>query len=131
MKLKVTPQNLSHIKALIEKLGKGKSLTDRMYYPTSKKCKTIIKQLGLSQRIIDKSNIDTFNTFSIEKDFMNGHHFLIVHNNKRDFHNSMSDFRAFLIDTGDIVEFKNGKVFVKTNHPTKRKEKAIRVFSFI
>lgn len=126
MKIEVTKRNINHVKGLIEKIGNNKSLTDTFYYPTSKKEKNILKSLGIDRFIVVQSNESTFNSFSIERDFMHGHSFLRVHNNIID-----NDFRAFLIEIGDVIEIKNNIIYIKAFHPTRRRDKGVRVIRFV
>jgi len=127
MKYIVTPKNIKSIAKMIEKISKNKSLVSQTFYPTSKKVDTIYKNIGIDKHIITKSIVSVFDEVVIELDYMFNKYFIRVHNNnKRDY-----NFRAFIIDCGDIVEFKNNIVYIRREHPTKRAEKANKVIKFV
>jgi len=134
MKYIVTPQNIKSIAGTIKKVGKDKTLIDQLFYPTSKKRSTIRKNINLESKSVIESNKSFFENFVVETDrlFEELTPFIRVHNND----NSVNDYGwnnylAFIIYCGDVVEFKNNQIYVKTLHPTNRKEKANQVIKFI
>ena len=129
MKYVVTPKNIKSIAKMIEKISKNKSLVSQTFYPTSKKLETIYKNIGIDKHIITKSTVSVFEQVVVELDYMFDKHFIRVHNNDRSDYNY--DFRAFIIDCGDVVEFKNNIVYLRSSHPTKRTEKANEVIKFV
>jgi hypothetical protein len=131
MKLEVTHKNIKSIAKMIEKVAKNKTMFSQTFYPTSKKEKVILNNLGIDKRIITESNLSKWNTHKIETDFMFDKHFIRVSNNKEtecDF--GFSEFRAFIIDCGNVVEFKNNIITIRTEHPTKNNQKAIEKIYF-
>ena len=129
MKYIVTPKNIKSIAKMIEKISKNKSLVSQTFYPTSKKLETIYKNIGIDKHIITKSTVSVFEQVVVELDYMFDKHFIRVHNNDRSDYNY--DFRAFIIDCGDVVEFKNNVIYLRSMHPTKRTEKANEVIKFV
>lgn len=134
MKYTVTPQNIKSIAGILKKVGKDKTLIDQLFYPTSKKRSVVRKNINLEVRSIIESNKTFFENFVVETDRLFGEStpFIRVHNND----NSVNDYgwnnyQAFIIYCGDAVEFKNNQIYVKTLHPTNRKEKANQVIKFI
>ena len=83
----------------------------------------------LRKHIITKSMVSVFEQVVIELDYMFDKHFIRVHNNDRSDYNY--DFRAFIIDCGDVLEFKNNVVYLRSTHPVKRTEKANGVIKFV
>lgn len=132
MKYTITPKNIKSVAKIIEKIAKNKSLVSQMFYPHKKKQSTTLKNIGIKKHIITKSNVSVFNEVVIEVDFMHDRWFIRVHNNDRETDDfEYSNFRAFLIDCGDIVEIKNNIVYLRTEHPTDRKCKANEIIKFI
>ena len=132
MKYIVTPKNIKSIAKMIEKISKNKSLVSQTFYPTSKKVDVIYKNIGIDKHIITKSMVSVFDEVVIELDCMFDKHFIRVHNNDRDTDDfNYSNFRAFIIDCGDVVEFKNNTIYLRSTHPTKRTEKANEVIKFV
>ena len=129
MKYIVTPKNIKSIAKMIEKISKNKSLVSQTFYPTSKKVDTIYKNIGIDKHIITKSMVSVFDEVVIELDYMFDRHFIRVHNNDKSYYKH--NFRAFIIDCGDIVEFKNNIVYIRREHPTKTTEKANEVIKFV
>ena len=129
MKYIVTPKNIKSIAKMIEKISKNKSLVSQTFYPTSKKLETIYKNIGIDKHIITKSTVSVFEQVVVELDYIFDKHFIRVHNNDRSDYNY--DFRAFIIDCGDVVEFKNNVIYLRSMHPIKRTEKANEVIKFV
>ena len=129
MKYIVTPKNIKSIAKMIEKISKNKKLVSQTFYPTSKKVDSIYKNIGIEKHIITKSMVSVFEQVVIELDYMFDKHFIRVHNNDRSDYNY--DFRAFIIDCGDVLEFKNNVVYLRSTHPVKRTEKANGVIKFV
>lgn len=131
MKYIVTPKNIKSIAKIIEKIAKDKNLVSQMFYPTAKKQKVILNNIGIKKHIITQSNVSVFNEGVIEVDFMHDKWFIRVHNNNNSDEFGYSNFRAFLIDCGDKVEIKNNIVYLRTERPTDRKCKANKTIKFI
>lgn len=134
MKYIVTPQNIKSIAGTIKKVGKDKTLIDQLFYPTSKKRSTIRKNINLESRSVIESSKSFFTNFVVETDTLFGEvkPFIRVHNNDRSVNDyGWNNYLAFIIYCGDVVEFKNNQIYVKTLHPTNRKEKANQVIKFI
>jgi len=132
MKYTVTPKNIKSIAKLIEKLAKDKKLVSQMFYPHSKKQKTILNNLGIQKHIITQSNVSIFDEVVIEVDFMHDKHFIRIHNNNRDEEGfGYSNFRAFIIYCDDVVEIKNSIIYLRTGHPTESKCKANKIIKFV
>ena len=129
MKYKVTPKNIKSIAKMIEKISKNKKLVSQTFYPTSKKIETIYKNIGIDKHIITKSMVSVFDEVVIELDYLFDKHFIRIHNNDKSYYKD--NFRAFIIDCGDIVEFKNNVIYLRSKHPTKRTEKANEVIKFV
>lgn len=129
MKYIVTPKNIKSIAKMIEKISKNKKLVSQTFYPTSKKADSIYKNIGIEKHIVTKSIVSVFEQVVIELDYMFDKHFIRVHNNDRSDYNY--DFRAFIIDCGDVVELKNNVVYLRSTHPVKINEKANGVIKFV
>jgi len=133
MKAVVNASNLSQIRGVLNKIGKDKILQSQTFYPTSKKENQLLKGLGLKANKIERSQVSIFNSFDIDKDFMSGRGFLRIHNKKYNSEDEFgySEYRAFLIDSGNIFEMHNNTVHLIKNHPTDRKKKCVEVIKFI
>jgi len=132
MKYIVTPQNIKSVAKMIEKLAKNKSLVTQSFYPTAKKHSVNLKAIGIKKHIVTESSVSVFDKSVVETDFMQDKHFIRIHNNDINTDGFYySSFRAFIIYCGDVVEFKNNIIYLRTSHPTKKGCKANRIIKFI
>lgn len=127
----VTPINIKSVASVLQKTSEGKKLVSRLFYPAHKKEETMYKNIGIDKFVVTKSTLSTFEKHVIETDFMHGKHFIRVHNNEDSDDFGYSNFRAFLINCGDVVEFKHRTVLVRCGHPTDKKQKANRLIKIV
>lgn len=116
---------------MLRKVAKDKKIVSRLFYPSSKKELTTYKNIGIEKVVIAKSNLSIFERHVIENAFMYGKHFIRIHNDDHSDELEYSNYRAFLIHCGDVVEFKNTKVLIRCGHPTGKEQKANRVIKFL
>lgn len=134
MQIEVTKNNIKMVKGIIEKLSKNKSMLCQSFYPSDKKLRHFRENLGISQKTITHSVVDTFSEVVVEVDVdLDGNNpYLRVHNNGETglLDQFEESYLAFLIRVGDKITLKNNVIKIKKEHPVRRRGKCIETLKF-